>query len=74
MLNPQTNEAILDPSAGSCGFLLHGMQYVRANSINESQFGSEYRQRQSDYANSKLFAIDFDPRAVKIGKAMMLIA
>lgn len=74
MMNPKNDEAVLDPSAGSCGFLLHSMQYVREHYINESEFGPEYKQRQSDYASNKLFAIDFDPRAVKIGKAMMLIA
>ncbi|MFA6255849.1 MAG: N-6 DNA methylase [Candidatus Absconditabacterales bacterium] len=74
MLNPQANEAILDPSAGSCGFLLHGMQYVWEHYLNESQFGPRTELKQKEYANEKLYALDFDPRAVKIGKAMMLIA
>ena len=74
MLNPQPNEAILDPSAGSCWFLLHGMQYVRKQYLNESEFGPKTELKQKEYANDKLYALDFDPRAVKIGKAMMLIA
>ncbi|MEI7562720.1 MAG: hypothetical protein WCJ39_03220 [bacterium] len=50
------------------------MQYVREHYINEAQFGTRTELKQKEYANDKLYALDFDPRAVKIGKAMMLIA
>lgn len=67
MMNPQDDEKVLDPSAGSAGFLLHTFQYVLNNEIIEDK--DRYR-----YAVNNLFAIDFDPRTVKIAKALMVIA
>ncbi|OGI94415.1 hypothetical protein A3A03_03935 [Candidatus Nomurabacteria bacterium RIFCSPLOWO2_01_FULL_40_18] len=74
MLNPSSNDYIIDTAAGSCGFLLHAMQYVWKNEITKEKYGDRYDVEQKDYAEKHLFGIDFDPRSVKIGKAMMLIA
>ncbi|HAI74543.1 MAG TPA: SAM-dependent methyltransferase [Candidatus Moranbacteria bacterium] len=74
MLNPTSNDYIIDTAAGSCGFLLHAMQYVWKNEITKKKYGDRYDVEQKDYAEKRLFGIDFDPRSVKIGKAMMLIA
>lgn len=74
MMNPKRNENIVDTAAGSCGFLLHSMQYVWRNEITQENYGSSYESKRKDYADKHLYAIDFDPRSVKIGKAMMLIA
>lgn len=74
MLNPKKSEAVADTAAGSAGFLLHAMQYVWNNEITESQAGARYELDRVRYAENNLYAIDFDPRSVKIGKAMMLIA
>ncbi len=67
MMNPSDDEKVLDPSAGSAGFLLHTFQFVLNNDIIEEK--DRYR-----YAVNNLFAIDFDPRTVKIAKALMVIA
>lgn len=74
MLNPKKNENIVDTASGSCGFLLHAMQHVWRTEITEENFGSSYEMKRKEYADQHLFGIDFDPRSVKIGKAMMLIA
>ena len=74
MLNPTQKDFIIDTAAGSCGFLLYAMQYVYGNEITKEKYGDSYDVRQKDYAEKHLFGIDFDPRSVKIGKAMMLIA
>ncbi|MCX6762178.1 MAG: N-6 DNA methylase, partial [Candidatus Moranbacteria bacterium] len=74
MLAPASKDFIIDTAAGSCGFLLHAMQYVWDQEINKEKFGDDYKSRQKSYAEKHLFGIDFDPRSVKIGKAMMLIA
>lgn len=74
MLNPTSKDFIVDTAAGSCGFLLHAMQYVWDNELTKERFGDIYEVKQKDYAEKHLFGIDFDPRSVKIGKAMMLIA
>ena len=42
--------------------------------ITKEKYGDRYDVEQKDYAEKRLFGIDFDPRSVKIGKAMMLIA
>ncbi|MDP2838345.1 MAG: N-6 DNA methylase [Candidatus Moranbacteria bacterium] len=74
MLHPTSKESIIDTAAGSCGFLLHAMQYVWNNELNKENWGEAHDVKQKDYAEKRLFGIDFDPRSVKIGKAMMLIA
>ncbi|MFA6047646.1 MAG: N-6 DNA methylase [Parcubacteria group bacterium] len=74
MLAPTPKDSIIDTAAGSCGFLLHAMQYVWDKEINKEKYGDDYKTRQKNYAEKQLFGIDFDPRSVKIGKAMMLIA
>src|SRR3989344_1460486 len=74
MLAPTAKDFIMDTAAGSCGFLLHAMQYVWENELTKDKFGDGYDIKQKDYAEKHLFGIDFDPRSVKIGKAMMLIA
>ncbi len=74
MLNPKKNENIVDTASGSCGFLLHAMQHVWRTEITEENYGNSYELKRKEYADQHLFGIDFDPRSVKIGKAMMLIA
>lgn len=74
MLAPTSKDFIIDTAAGSCGFLLHAMQYVWEKELNKEKWGDSYDVKQKDYAEKRLFGIDFDPRSVKIGKAMMLIA
>lgn len=74
MLAPTSKDFIIDTAAGSCGFLLHAMQYVWQNELTKIKYGDSYDVKQKDYAEKHLFGIDFDPRSVKIGKAMMLIA
>lgn len=74
MLGPKSKDFIVDTASGSCGFLLHAMQYVWNNELTKENYGDDYKRKREDYANKHLFGIDFDPRSVKIGKAMMLIA
>jgi len=74
MLHPKKYEVIVDTAAGSAGFLLHAMQYVWSNELTPEKVGDRSSQARTRYAENNLYAIDFDPRSVKIGKAMMLIA
>lgn len=74
MLSPTSNDYVIDTAAGSCGFLLHAMQYVWKNEIIKEKYKERCEVEQKEYAEKRLFGIDFDPRSVKIGKAMMLIA
>ena len=70
MLNPKEDEYTIDTASGSCGFTVHTIFWVWGN-----EFMAEGPTReQADYAATHVFGLDFDPRAVKIAKALNLIA
>ncbi len=73
MLNPKPNERILDPACGPGGFLIHSLHWVFEYFL-KPKFKNSLDKRKFDYANSRLFGIDFDPRLSRVAKAMMLIA
>jgi type I restriction enzyme M protein len=69
MLNPRDYEYVMDPSCGSAGFLLHAMEWaVPARTTNEQEM------RKHRYAGKYLWGIDFEARAAKTSRALMLIA
>jgi len=70
MLNPTLDENIIDTAAGSCGFTVHSIFHVWGNEFTAGG-PSEW---QKEYARDRVFAIDFDPRSIKIAKALNLIA
>ena len=70
MLNPDVDEYLIDTAAGSCGFTVHGIFHVWGNEFT----ANGPAKWQADYANSMVYAIDFDPRSIKIAKALNLIA
>ncbi|MFZ2727735.1 MAG: N-6 DNA methylase, partial [Methylococcaceae bacterium] len=77
MLNPQAHETMIDTAAGSCGFPMHTIfhvwQALDPNNIN--LLTSDKRSpEQIDYVQNNVFAIDFDPRSVRVGRALNLIA
>ena len=68
MLNPHKREYIIDPACGSAGFLVHAMQYVWEKcNMKETDI-------KKDYAGKYLWGIDFEEKATKISRAIMLIA
>jgi type I restriction enzyme M protein len=69
MLNPRDKEYIVDPAAGSGGFLIHAMQWVWGHDLKDAP-----HEKQVDYARRYLYGIDFDDKPVKIARALMLIA
>jgi type I restriction enzyme M protein len=73
MLNPKPEERVLDPACGPGGFLIHSLHWVFEHYL-KPRFKNNLAKRKFDYANSRLFGIDFDPRLSRVAKAMMLIA
>lgn len=69
MMNPKRNEYVMDPSCGSAGFLLHTMEWCYPV---ESKDDAELRKHR--YASKYLWGIDFEERAAKTSRALMLIA
>ena len=70
MLNPTSDEYIIDTAAGSCGFTVHSIFHVWGNEFT----ANGPAKWQADYANSMVYALDFDVRSIKIAKALNLIA
>ena len=67
MLRPSSRETVCDPGCGSGGFLFHTMNYVRTQ---EGLLDSEVTQ----YCRNKVWGFDIDNRAVRVAKALMLLA
>lgn len=70
MLNPKIHERVIDPACGSSGFTVHSIFWV---------WGSELRaegptREQAEFAATMVYGIDSSPKAVKIAKALNLIA
>lgn len=69
MLNPKDYEYVIDPACGSAGFLLHAMEWAMPAETTDKQ-----ELRKSRYAAKYLWGIDFEARAAKTSRALMLIA
>lgn len=65
ILDPQPHEKLMDPACGSGGFLIHALTHMKAE--NESP-------DTQTYASENLWGFDFDQRAVRVAKALMLLA
>lgn len=81
MLNPQEHETLIDTAAGSCGFPVHGIFHVWKQILEDEGkemshlFSSQKKKgRYSKYVQDKVFAIDFDEKAVRVGRTLNLIA
>lgn len=69
MLNPKKNEYVIDPACGSAGFLVHAMQWVWDHDMKNAD-----KESRIEYAQEYLWGIDFEDKAVKIARALMLVA
>jgi len=69
MLNPTQKEFVIDPACGSGGFLLHAMNWCYPADDNKAR-----EDRMHKYAGKYLWGIDFEQRAAKTSRALMLIA
>jgi type I restriction enzyme M protein len=81
MLSPRESETLIDTAAGSCGFPVHGIFHVWEKIMQEEGltkshlFTAEKKPaRCEDYVREKVFAIDFDEKAVRVGRTLNLIA
>ena len=69
MLNPKASEFVIDPACGSAGFLLHAVMWVAGGIIS----GKPLPENARNFAQNKIYGIDFAKKAVKIAKAINLI-
>lgn len=68
MLNPKPDEYVIDPAAGSGGFLINAMYWIRNNYFHESD------EAMKEYAKEYVWGIDFAEEISKVSRALMLIA
>ena len=68
MLDPKSDEYIIDPAAGSGGFLISSMYWVKDRHLR----GQE--ESMKDYAKEYIWGIDFAEEISKTSRALMLIA
>lgn len=81
MLNPKIHESVIDTAAGSSGFTVHSIFHVWKNILYMNNlplshlFTAENKPKQcQDYVEQKVFAIDFDEKAVRVSRTLNLIA
>lgn len=81
MLNPREDEYMIDTAAGSSGFTVHTIfhvweQILRDMGIPISHLltSQEKPYRCTEYVREKVFAIDFDAKAVRVARCLNLIA
>ncbi|KKP46794.1 MAG: Type I Restriction Enzyme [Candidatus Woesebacteria bacterium GW2011_GWA1_33_30] len=67
ILNPKQSEYVLDPAAGSGGFLVSTMAWVMDQYLKNNKLRQEY-------AKEYLYGIDFADETAKVSRALMLIA
>jgi hypothetical protein len=53
--------------------MIHSLNWVTERYL-KPKYGNDWKVYKIRYANSRLHAIDFDPRLARVAKAMMLIA
>lgn len=68
MLDPRPEEYVIDPAAGSGGFLINAMYSVKDRHLS----GSEEAMR--EYAKEHIWGIDFADEISKTSRALMLVA
>ncbi|MBI5071981.1 N-6 DNA methylase [Candidatus Falkowbacteria bacterium] len=68
MLNPQKNENVIDPAAGSGGFLISAMYWIRDKYLNGKN------EAMQEYAKEHVWGLDFAEEISKVSRALMLIA
>ncbi|WP_228702715.1 N-6 DNA methylase [Faucicola boevrei] len=81
MLDPKADETVIDTASGSCGFPVHAIFHVWEKQLKEKGlershlFTAEQKlPEQLDYVQEKVFAIDFDEKAVRVARTLNLIA
>jgi len=69
ILNPKSNEYVIDTACGSGGFLLESMRWVWNHYLDK-----ETENKKIDYAKKYIYGIDFEEMMHKISRALMTIA
>ena len=81
MLNPTQEETMIDTAAGSSGFPVHTifhvwkqMQISANKPVNHLFTATPKGHEETEYVQEKVFAVDFDEKAVRVARTLNLIA
>ena len=81
MLNPTNSETMIDTAAGSSGFPVHTifhvwkqMQLAANKPVSDLFTATPKGYAETEYVQEKVFAIDFDEKAVRVARTLNLIA
>jgi len=66
MVDPSPHESVVDPACGSGGFLFHALAHAVAKGLRP--------EAAKDYCSRLLWGFDIDERAVRVARALMVIA
>lgn len=67
LIDPGPDDIIGDPACGSGGFLVHSLQHVRKKLGDSEELAARY-------ATQSIWGFDLDERAIRIARALMVIA
>jgi type I restriction enzyme M protein len=73
MLNPQTNEVLLDPACGSGGFLLNAMDLIREKAEHEYDDPLDAYRVWHDFGKDNLYGIDINDQIARVCKMNMIL-
>lgn len=74
MVSPHHEEHVLDPACGSGGFLLHTMDYIRAQASEFYDEGTPgHYTHWHDFAQKRLFGIEVNDSIARVAKMNMII-
>jgi type I restriction enzyme M protein len=72
ILNPSKNDLVLDPAAGSGGFLLNALDEVR-NSVEAKYNKEEAKEHWHNFAQHNLYGIEINDQIARVCKMNMII-
>ena len=69
MIDPKKGETMIDPASGSCGFPVHSIFHFTKKLFENKELSKEEKKHVLN-----IFAIDFDPKVVRLSRTLNLIA
>ena len=75
MINPSTDDSILDPSCGSGGFLIMVIKHITENLMrdNPNLSEAEIYSAVKDFSENNIFGVDINERMVRVTKMNMIM-
>lgn len=74
MIDVEPGEFVIDPAAGSAGFLLHALELVRQKADEYESPGSpEHFRLWLDFANNHLYGIEINDEIARVAKMNMIL-